>query len=142
MLLLTPIDSEEDAMTFDEFVGHVQNRAELATTDEALRTIRSTLSTLGERLHGGEAGDLAAQLPHEIGNYIVAADGDEAFSFDTFLRRVASRENVDLPIATYHARVVMEVVDEAVTAGELDDVREQLPAAYQPLFEAGSQGAM
>ena len=49
---------------------------------------------------------------------------------------------MDLPRAVYHARVVMEVLQEAVTKGEMDDVRSQLPDEYAPLFEAGSQGEM
>jgi uncharacterized protein (DUF2267 family) len=36
----------------------------------------------------------------------------------------------------------MEVLQEAVTEGEMDDVRSQLPDEYAPLFEAGRQGEM
>ncbi len=62
---------------------------------------------------------------------------------DEFFERVNEKEGgVDLPGAAYHARVVMEVLQEAVTKGELDDVRSQLPAEFDPLFEAGSQGEM
>jgi uncharacterized protein (DUF2267 family) len=129
-------------MDFDEFVGRVHNRAEMASTGEAVGAIRATLQTLGERLYGGEAGDLAAQLPEEIGAYLTMGDGDESFSLDEFFRRVADREGVDHPDAVYHARVVMEVVGEAVTQGEMDDVRAQLPAEYNPLFEGGSAGQM
>jgi uncharacterized protein (DUF2267 family) len=35
----------------------------------------------------------------------------------------------------------MEAVG-ATTHGEIENVREQLPAEYDPLFEAGSQGEM
>lgn len=44
--------------------------------------------------------------------------------------------------ATFHARAVMDVLSEAVTAGELKDVLSQLPESYEPLFEAGSEGDM
>jgi len=129
-------------MKFDEFVGHVQNRAQMASTGEAVSAVRATLQTLGERLYGGEADDLAAQLPEEIGAYLTLGNGNEIFSLEEFLRRVAERESVDYPDAVYHVRVVMEVVGEAVTPGELDDVRAQLPIEYDPLFEAGSTGEM
>jgi uncharacterized protein (DUF2267 family) len=36
----------------------------------------------------------------------------------------------------------MEVLQDAVTGGEIDDIRSQLPPEYGPLFEAGSQGEM
>ena len=129
-------------MKFDDFVGRVHNRAQMASTGEAVGAIRATLQTLGERLYGGEADDLAAQLPEEIGAYLRTGESNERFSLDEFCRRVADREGVDRPDATYHARVVMEVVGEAVSQGEMDDVRAQLPAEYDPLFEAGSTGQM
>ena len=49
---------------------------------------------------------------------------------------------MDLPKAVYHARVVIGVLQDAVTEGEIAHVRSQLPAEYSPLFEAGSQGQM
>ena len=63
-------------------------------------------------------------------------------ALDEFLRRVAAREDTDLPDATYHARVVMEVLQEAVAPGEIDDILAQLPDEYSPLFEAGSKDEM
>lgn len=56
-------------MKYDEFMGMVQNRARLASTGEAVRATRATLQTLGQRLFGGEAKDLAAQLPQEVGDF-------------------------------------------------------------------------
>jgi uncharacterized protein (DUF2267 family) len=50
-------------MTYDEFIGQVHHRARLGTTGDAVRATRATLEVLGERLFGGEAKDLAAQLP-------------------------------------------------------------------------------
>jgi uncharacterized protein (DUF2267 family) len=129
-------------MNYDEFTGNVQNRARLASTDEAIKAIRATLETLAERLHGGEAQNLAAQLPEEVGHYLTDSDTSETFDMDEFLERVAKREGVDLPESVHHARAVMTVVQEAVSAGEVADVREQLPDDYAPLFEAGSEGEM
>lgn len=76
--------------------------------------------------------------------YLRLAKKKESFALDEFFRRVAEREGagVDLPQAVFHARVVMEVVQEAVSPGQIDDVRAQLPAEYDPLFEAGSTGEM
>ena len=52
-------------MQLDDFPGQVQNRARLATPDEALRATGATLQTLGERLPGTAPGKRAAQLPGE-----------------------------------------------------------------------------
>lgn len=34
----------------------------------------------------------------------------------------------------------MEVLGEAISPGEMNDIRFQLPSEFNPLFEAGSQG--
>jgi uncharacterized protein (DUF2267 family) len=131
-------------MRYDEFIGQVQNRARLSSTEEAVKAIRATLETLAERLAGGEPKDLASQLPEEIGVYLhhERAGSGERFSLDEFFKRVSEREGVDLPASIYHARVVIEVLSEAVSRGQMNDVRAQLPEEYDRLFEAGSQGAM
>jgi uncharacterized protein (DUF2267 family) len=133
-------------MTFDRFVGQVQHRARLGSLGEAVRAIRATLESLGERLDPGEAKDLASQLPEEIAYYVHIASalsgGRERFSVEEFFRRVATREQIDLPIAVYHARVVFEVMREAVSAGEMRDVLGELPAEFRTLILSGSAGRM
>ena len=131
-------------MKHDEFIGQVQHRARLSSRGAAERATRATLETLAERLSGGEAKDLAAQLPPEIGEHLRgswSAIGDR-FSLDEFFKRVSRREGTDLPDAVFHARVVIEVLREAVSKGEMDDIRAQLPAEFDRLIEAGSQGHM
>lgn len=127
-------------MKYDEFMGLVQNRARLASTGEAVKATRATLDTLGQRLFGGEAGDLAAQLPQEVGQYLTNGGESESFGLEEFYQRVAQKEGVDYPVAVHHARAVLSVVREAVTAGELDDVRDQLPDEYADLLDADVTG--
>lgn len=103
---------------------------------------RATLETLGQRLAGGEAGDLAAQLPAEVGHYLQQTTDGERFGVDELIRRVSREEGVDLPNAIYHARAVISVLREAVSPGEMDHVRAQLPEAFDPLFDSGSEGEM
>ena len=131
-------------MKHDEFIGQVQHRARLGSRGEAERATRATLETLAERLAGGEAKVLASQLPQEIGEHLRRewSGVGERFSLDEFFRRVSLREGVDLPDAIFHARAVIEVVSEAVSKGEMDDVRAQLPAEFDRLFESGSEGHM
>jgi uncharacterized protein (DUF2267 family) len=131
----------------DEFIGQVQSRARLASRGDAERATRATLETLGERLSGGAAQNLAAQLPTEIGEHLrrvstsEEATGD-SFSLDEFFDRVAERENAEVPEAAFHARTVIEVAAEATTGGVVTKVREQLPDDFNRLFEAGSTGRM
>ncbi len=129
-------------MQFHDFIGHVQNRAKLPSEEAALKLTRVTLETLSERLSGKEPKHLASQLPEEIGRFLNTAGKGERFSSDDFLKRVSEREGADLPIAVYHVRAVFDVLKDAVAAGELNDVKSQLPDDYQRLFEAGTTGEM
>ena len=61
-------------MKYDEFIGQVRHRARLSSHAEAERATRATLETLAERLAGGEAHDLAAQLPPELARSLEAPD--------------------------------------------------------------------
>jgi uncharacterized protein (DUF2267 family) len=128
---------------YDEFIKAVQDRGHMDSREEAEKATRATLEALAERLAGGEPHDLASQLPPELAQYL-RYEGEETsnpFSLDEFFERVnQSDEDVDLPKAAYHARVVMGVLQDAVTGGEIAHVRSQLPEEYNPLFEARSQG--
>lgn len=129
-------------MQYHDFIGKVQHRARLGTTEEAVRATRATLEVLGQRLYGGEANNLAAQLPQEVGNYLTDSGESQTFGVDEFFERVSQSSNVDLPDAAHHARAVISVIQEAVSAGQMEDVRAQLSDEYDPLFEAGSEGEM
>lgn len=131
-------------MDYDRFTGLVQNRARLATTADAVRATRATLETLAERIGSDEARHLASQLPREIGHYLQEAPPaqGERFSFDEFCRRVAQREGCDVPEAVFHARCVIETLEEAVTGGEIRHVLAVLPDDFAPIFAAGHEGRM
>ncbi|MDQ3945210.1 MAG: DUF2267 domain-containing protein [Actinomycetota bacterium] len=130
-------------MKHDEFIGQVQHRARLDSRGAAERAVRATLETLGERLEGGAPDKLAAQLPQEIGEHLRRMEGEsERFDLDGFFERVTRREGVDPPEAVFHARCVVEVVEEATTPGTMAKIRDQLPSDYERLFAAGSTGPM
>jgi uncharacterized protein (DUF2267 family) len=129
-------------MQYDAFVGEVQNRARLSSRGDAVRAIQATLETLAERISAGEASDLAAELPPELGTFLTDVEATERCPVDDFFLRVAAKETADLPDAVHHARAVIEVLLESVTPGEMDDIRSQLPDDFGPLFEAGSEGEL
>jgi uncharacterized protein (DUF2267 family) len=127
---------------YDEFLGQVQHRAGLGSHAEAERATRATLETLAERLAGGEVHDLAAQLPPELARSLEAPDAGigAKLTLDEFFALVSAREGVDLEDSTLHARVVIGVLTEAVSQGEIQDVRVQLPAAFAQLFNVENEG--
>lgn len=125
-------------MTFDQFLGQIQNRGHLSSQADAERAARATLETLAERLAGGEAENLAAQLPREIGEYLRRGDPSKSERLDLqgFYHRVSEREGTELPDAVHHAKAVVGVLKEAVSQGEFDDIRTQLPEEFKELLEA------
>jgi uncharacterized protein (DUF2267 family) len=127
-------------MKYQEFLGQVQARARLPSPDAAVKATRATLMTLGERLLDPQAHHLAAQLPEELA-LMLEDRGQESFGFDEFIARVSEREHVSVPQATYHARVVLEVLGEAISPGSLDKLRNSMPPELRLLLE-GSDGHM
>jgi uncharacterized protein (DUF2267 family) len=132
--------NEEVTMNRGELVHEVRRRGEFRDAAAAEDAVLATLSVLGERLRGGEAKDLAAQLPAELADAVQTTGPGDAFDVMEFCRRVAAREEADVStaIARRHARVVLDVVLGAVSAGERDDVLAQLPDEYvRELIGAG-----
>jgi uncharacterized protein (DUF2267 family) len=121
-------------MNYDDFMGQVQNRLELPDTGRAVRATRAVLQTLGERLQAGEAEDLAGPLPMEVDYYLESADSGQRFDYDEFVGRVADRANVERADAAYFGKVVVGLVSEHAPAGEIEQVRAQLPDGYGDLF--------
>ena len=134
-------------MDEDTLMGQVQNRVRLSSRADAERAVRSTLETLAERIPAGLARNLAAQLPHEVGEHLrrVADDpsheSGERFDRDEFIHRISDRAGVDDPQAAYLARVVFEVIDEAASL-VMDTVRGVVPEDLQQLTSAGSSGKL
>lgn len=116
-------------MNRGEIVHELQRRGDFTDATAAEDALLATLSVLGERLKGGEARDLAAQLPRELADALPTDGPGDRFDITEFLRRVAEREEADVStaIARQHARIVLDVVLSVVSAGERDDVIAQLP---------------
>ena len=127
-------------MQYPEFLRRVEeqiaaNRSVGDARRAAENAITATLETLNERIAGGEARDLAAQLPKEIQPALrPKAEESEGFSLEEFYRRVAEREGVDIETARIDASAVMGTLREAITPGELDDVMAHLPEDFNTLL--------
>ncbi len=135
-------------MHHEEFIGQVQARAQLEGRGRAERASRATLETLGERIPEGLADNLAAQLPHEIGEHLRRTEvygglgSGERFGRDEFIRRVAAKAGVDEPKAAYIARVVLSVTKDATQGGIMDKIAASLSEDLRPLVTAGAQGPL
>lgn len=122
-------------MKADEFIKHVKERGHIDSREEAREATRATLCVLGERLFGGERDDLAAQLPPELQPFLLEPVESESFGLEEFFERVGEEEGIGIDQAQEHARAVISVLCDAVTQGEIDDVKSQLPKDFAALFE-------
>lgn len=134
-------------MDHDAFTGQVQARARLHSRGAAETATRATLETLAERIPAGLADNLAAQLPHEIGEHLRRVEAspevpETGIRMDRqeFFGRVAAREGKDVPQAIHHARAVIEVVEEATQGGTADKVRHSLDEGLAGVLFSGSKG--
>jgi uncharacterized protein (DUF2267 family) len=123
-------------MKQDEFMTKVGQRADVSLeTADALTA--ATLQALAERISGGEAKDLAAQLPAELKPHLTGADEPaQRFGAEEFVRRVAERAGTDPDRARAGVRAVFTTIRESVTSGEIDDIMAQLPKDFAELVGA------
>ena len=120
-------------MKYDEFIARVAENVGVSSA-EAEKLTSATLETLAERISGGEARDLAAQLPMALQDALLPASEEaEGFSFKEFVRRTAERAGMDAGVAEIAVDAVLVTLRDAVTPGEFDDVLSQLPQDFKRL---------
>jgi uncharacterized protein (DUF2267 family) len=117
-----------------DFISHVQQEA-AATLPEAELAARATLETLAERVSGGEATDIAEQLPSELSPWLDNPSKAERFDFVEFMRRVAERASVTLPVAEQYTRAVFRAISRTVSDDELHDLASELPRDLAALLD-------
>ena len=124
-------------MQFDDFLTRVQEQARLDNRDEAIRTSRAVLETLGERLDRKVRKGVEAQLPNELKEFLSArVEHDDTYEYDVeeFYRRVGARADLKYEAATERTGQVLSVLRQAVSWGEIEDILEDLPPEYEKLF--------
>lgn len=127
-------------MNEHEFLAAVERRTDVGSSEEADAVADATLRTLGDRIVQGGAENVASQLPGQVGDSLTSAPPEaDQLSVEAFTRRVETREREFSPLddadGERYARAVLEVLGEAVSGGELDDARAQLPDEFDPLFD-------
>lgn len=126
-------------MRTDEFVKNVTQLGGPSDADRATEVTRTILENLGKRLKGGEAQNLADQLPQELSEPLTRHGAHEPLvdDVDDFLRRVAGQlgSGTGTDEASACARAVFATLAQSVSEGEIADVRAQLSTGFAPLFE-------
>lgn len=122
-------------MKYHDLLGYVST---VTGTDQARaeKTTRAFFETLNQRLTNDEAQNLAAQLPEELKDTLhPTAPEVEKLSRDEFLIRFARMAEISNDQARDTAKALWQSLKETVTAGEVGDVKTQLPEDLNRLFE-------
>jgi uncharacterized protein (DUF2267 family) len=120
-------------VTYDDFIATVEREGDLRQ-EQAERAARATLETLSEHISGGEARDIAAQLPDELGS-LLTGDGDpEGFGAEEFMHRIQRREHAPILEVQRHARAVFAALRGAISHEELADLASELPGDIQRML--------
>lgn len=131
---MPPTGREGEAVNYAEFLEAVRRQAGLPPT-EAANVIRATLTTLAERISGGEARDLATQLPEEYRGYLhKEVEFAEILDLVEFLNEVRTRAGLDDQRAAEGARAVLMTLREAMSADEFENLASELSADIRQLF--------
>jgi uncharacterized protein (DUF2267 family) len=137
-------------MRHEEMIGKVQALARLPGRGAAEGVTRAVLLTLAERLPGGVAEHVAAQLPADIGAVMREAPesarvaspvlrthtSGEQFGLAVFAGRVAARSGTTEEVALRETAAVFEVLDAALAPGLMTKVAQELPKDIGQLLPA------
>ncbi|AZS75564.1 DUF2267 domain-containing protein [Streptomyces lydicus] len=122
-------------MDVKEFFQAVADRAGLSR-QEAADLTRATLETLALRLSGGEARDLALELPEPLRVSLQQGRGEMViFGPDESIRRVRRRTGLSGPEADRGVRAVLSTLQEAISRKEFGHAMSQLGKEYAQLVE-------
>jgi uncharacterized protein (DUF2267 family) len=92
------------------------------------------LTVLAERVTANETRDLLAQLPKALKTNIAMAPQPASFAPREFVERVSNRLPSAGATGTTDVRAVFSVLHDAVSAGEMRDIAEQLGDDYADLW--------
>lgn len=119
------------------FIQDVRDRAHLEEYVDAYRLTQATLDTLSAAISAGQARQLAAWLPEDLGQRLHAQAGDAAaMSRKMFVQHVSSRiDEPDEDSAASQVAGVFHALAAIAPADELGDTDAQLPNTIAAFFE-------
>ncbi|WP_047863959.1 DUF2267 domain-containing protein [Rubrobacter aplysinae] len=123
-------------MQYEEFIESVGERAGIGYL-EAESATGTVLNTLAGFLVDSEGLDLSEQLPKGVAEHLRQRppERSEFFSVEDFVQQVGEDEGIGPDKAETRSRAVLVVLQQAVSGGEMDDVRRQFPSEFDRLFE-------
>jgi len=129
-------------MTHEQFIDRVQWVGHFDSKRQAEKAVRAVLETLARRLSEKEARHLWHELPPKIEIFVKHERGHEKFSLDEFFDLVAEHEGAAFPEAVHHTEAVLGVLQENISAKELEEMLSLLPEDYAAFFKRARELAL
>lgn len=122
--------------THRRLVRQLRVDADLDDDEQAEAALGLVLEALVRRLTPGEADDLIAQLPSLLqpSLYPLATGPDRLVTRESIEHDLARRLDLGPTRATDLLAAVGALIDQAVSPGQMEDVRGQLPASLREIF--------
>lgn len=118
------------------FLNHLRAEAGLDSVEQAETVCLAVLLPLLQRLTPEEAMDLIAQLPLKIAEELrdLPPGPDKDITLDTMTAALVTEVGVSQARAEELVAAVARTLDENVSAGQMDDIRRQLPKELRHAF--------
>ena len=122
--------------SYRRFVNEFRTESTLPSVDQADTALAIVLSALVRRLTADEAKDLIAQLPLRIGERLrgLPPGPDKSITAEGIVAELSERLGVASARASDVLDAVVRTLDANVSAGQMQDVRHQLPKDLRSVF--------
>jgi len=122
--------------SYRRFVNEFRTESTLPSVDQADTALTIVLSALVRRLTADEAKDLIAQLPLRIGERLrgLPPGPDKSITAEGIVAELSERLGVASARASDVLDAVVRTLDANVSAGQMQDVRHQLPKDLRSVF--------
>jgi uncharacterized protein (DUF2267 family) len=121
-------------LTAESFINEVCWRTGIRAPDSADRAIRAALTTVGERLTAEDAHAVAEELPPALSAMVGGAHHHAELDVRELYAAVQAEEGSSPGAAFEHAKVVCEVLSEAVSQPTRIRLQARLPTEWAQLF--------
>jgi CBS domain-containing protein/uncharacterized protein (DUF2267 family) len=130
--------------TYARLLNQLQADASLETPEQAEAALGVVLESVVRRLTPDEADDLIAQLPSLVQPTLqtLPPGPDKSITRETMEREVARRLEVEPERAAQLVSAAGATVAQSVSAGQIEDVRGQLPEEMREVFSERGLSAM
>jgi uncharacterized protein (DUF2267 family) len=136
--LLSDTPEEAERFGLDEFYRRVAEREGVDRRTAAAHA-RAVFVALGVAVAPGELRDMAAQLPRDFEPFLAAAGIGRERAADTarLVGRAAELAGIDFDQAFRATEAVLQTLAVRISAGEVADLMDQVPADLLPALERG-----